>query len=298
LVEVVDNISIINLRNSITVSEVPLDVVAEGLVGLLDEAGQIPSGFGTQVGCLVVLDEGAVEILSAVDGADWERFEPVEGVMTHHDREVGGHDVIVVARGPDGNGVGAQPRLGVRLTVVLLDLGWLEGSGPLDGPEPVGEGGEAVKVVVGLVVATWSLRRVVAPAAAVLVVGVGDAVFLIIPATSLALSSVALTMTVVDAWAQIFLVELEAKVVLVDLLFVIIVGSCRVVTRLGTVGRIVLVQPLGLRGSHMQMSASLDNLGGLLDALKHLEHRGEVGRWRGENFLAVVVEDEVGVEVA
>ena len=46
------------------------------------------------------------------------------------------------------------------------------------------------------------------------------------------------------------------------------------------------------------MSTSLDDLEGLLEALEHLEHRGEVGRWRGEDVLAVVVEDEVGVEVA
>ena len=75
LVEVVDNIPVINLRNGIMVSEVPLDVVAEGLVGLLDDTGQIPSGFGTRAGCLVVLDEGAAEILPAVDGADRVRVD-------------------------------------------------------------------------------------------------------------------------------------------------------------------------------------------------------------------------------
>jgi len=140
--------------------------------------------------------------------------------------------------------------------------------------------------------------RVVPPATAVLVVGVGDAVFLIISATSLALGSIALTITVVDAWAQILLVELEAKVVLVDLLFIIAVGSCRVMTRLGVVGRVVLAQLLGLRGSHMQTRTSLDVLGGLLEAHEHLEHRCEVGGWRGEDVLAVVVEDEVSIEVA
>ena len=67
--EAVDNIPVINLRNGITVSEVPLDVVAEGLVRLLDDASQIPSGFGTRAGCLVVLDESIAEILPAVDGA-------------------------------------------------------------------------------------------------------------------------------------------------------------------------------------------------------------------------------------
>ena len=37
----------------------------------------------------------------------------VEGVATHHDREVGSHDVVVAAGSSDGDGVGAQPRLGV-----------------------------------------------------------------------------------------------------------------------------------------------------------------------------------------
>ena len=100
--------------------------------------------------------------------------------------------------------------------------------------------------------------------------------FLVIPVTSLAVGGVAFMMTVVDAWVQVLLVELEAEVVLVDLLFIVAIGSCRVVTRLGAVGRVVLAQLLGLCGSHMQTSAGLDDLGGLLEALEHLEHRGKV----------------------
>ena len=138
---------------------------------------------------------------------------------------------------------------------------------------------------------------VVAPAAAVLVVGVGDAVFLVVLATSLALGGVALAVTVVDAWAQVLLVELEAEVVLVDL-SIVAVGPCRVVARLGAVGRVVLAQLQGLSGSHVQTSTSLDDHGGFQETLEHLEHHSEVGRWRGEDVLAVVVEDEVSVEVA
>ena len=70
------------------------------------------------------------------------------------------------------------------------------------------------------------------------------------------------------------------------------------VTRLGTVGGVVLAQLLGLRGSHMQTSASLDDLGGLLKTLEHMEYYGEVGRWCSEDVLAVVVEDKVGIDVA
>ena len=112
-VEVVDDVPVISFRNGITVSKIPLDVVAEGLVRLLHDTGQIPSSSGTRARCLIVLDEGVAEILLAVDGAGGERFEPVESLGTHHDREVGGHDVFVAARSSDGDGVGAQPRLGV-----------------------------------------------------------------------------------------------------------------------------------------------------------------------------------------
>ena len=131
-VEVVDDVPVVSFRNSIMISKVPLDVVTEGLARLLFDAGQIPSGFGTREGCLVVLDEGVAELLPAVDGAGRERFEPVEGMATHHDQEVGSHDVVVTASSSDGDGVGAQQRLGVRLAVVLLDPCRLEGGGPLD----------------------------------------------------------------------------------------------------------------------------------------------------------------------
>ena len=133
-------------------------------------------------------------------------------------------------------------------------------------------------------------------AAAVLVVVVGDTMFLVISVTSLVVGGVAFMMTVVDAWAQVLLVELEAEVVLVDLLF-IVAGSCRVKTRLGVVGRAVLAYLLGLCGGHVQTSPILDDLGGLLETLKYLEHRGQVGSRRGEDVLAVVVENEVGVKV-
>ena len=96
----------------------------------------------------------------------------------------------------------------------------------MDGPEPTGEGGEAVEVVAGLVVAAGSSWMVVAPEAAVPVVDVGGAVFLVVLATSLVFGSVAFAVTVVDERAQILLVELKTKIVLVDLLFIIAMGSC------------------------------------------------------------------------
>ena len=69
MVEVVYHIPVINLRNRVTVSKVPLDVVMQGLGGKLRDVAQIPSGFGTRAGCLVVLDEGGAEVLPAVNRA-------------------------------------------------------------------------------------------------------------------------------------------------------------------------------------------------------------------------------------
>ena len=96
LVEVVDNIPVINLCNRVMVSKVPLDVVTQGLGGNLRDAAQIPYGFGTRAGCLVVLDEGGAEVLPAVDQAGRKSFHPVESLADHHDWEVCRHNVVAV----------------------------------------------------------------------------------------------------------------------------------------------------------------------------------------------------------
>ena len=127
LVEVVDHVPVINFRNCVTVSEVPFDIVTQGLRRTLRDAAQIPSSFRTRTGCLVLLDEGIAEILPVVDGAGQECLEPVESLVAHHHQEVGCHDVVVVVCSSDGNGVDAQPHLGFRLTVILLNADWLEG---------------------------------------------------------------------------------------------------------------------------------------------------------------------------
>ena len=62
-------------------------------------------------------------------------------------RKVCRHDVVVAVGSSDGDGVGARPRLGVGFAIEFLDADKLEDRRPLDGSQPVGEGGEAVEVV-------------------------------------------------------------------------------------------------------------------------------------------------------
>ena len=111
-------------------------------------------------------------------------------MAAHHHREVRSHDVVVAVRSPNGDGVGMQPRLGVGFTIELLDADRLEGRGPLDGSQPVGEGGEAIEVV----------RRVLVVAARLMIaVGAGYAVLLVVVAALLPLGSIPLAMKVVNA---------------------------------------------------------------------------------------------------
>ena len=105
--EVVDHIPVINLRNGVIVSKVPFDVVTQGFGGTLRYAAQIPSGFGAQAGCLVVLDEGGAEVLPVVDRAGRKSFEPIESLTAHHHREVRHHDAVVVVGSSDSDGVRA-----------------------------------------------------------------------------------------------------------------------------------------------------------------------------------------------
>ena len=136
--------------------------------------------------------------------------QPFQCQRTHHG-EVGCHDAIIAVGCAYGDGVGAQPCLGVELAIELFDADRLEGRGPLDGSQPVGEGREAVQVVRQVVVV------VAGSAIAVVADAVGCIMLVVIAGTSFPLIVVPLAMTVVDAGSKISAGETVAKVGLVDL---------------------------------------------------------------------------------
>ena len=86
-----------------------------------------------------------------------------------------------------------QPRLGIGVAIKLFDADRLEGRRPLDGSQPVGEGRETVEVVSRVVVVLVGLM------VAVVAVGAGYAVLLIVAAASLPFGGVPLMMSAVDA---------------------------------------------------------------------------------------------------
>ena len=114
-------------------------------------------------------------------------------MSAHHYRGVCRHDVIIAVCSSDSDGVGAQPRLGVGFSIEFLDADRLEGRGPLDGSQPIGEGRGAIEVVGQVVVVPAGLMITVVAVAA------GYTVLLILVAASLLLGSIPLAMPVVDA---------------------------------------------------------------------------------------------------
>jgi len=161
----------------------------------------------------------------------------------------------------------------------------------LDGSQPVGKGGEAVEVI----------RRVVVIAArstiAIAMVGDRCIMLLVVVATSFPLGVVPFAMTVVDAGSKTATIEAVAKIWLVDLLATAMGAYRAVGARLRPIVGVLPSQALCLGCCNVEMSASFCNLGSLEKALEYLEYSGHVGRWRGEDLMAVVVQDELIFEV-
>ena len=125
-----------------------------------------------------------------------------------------------------------QPHLGVRFAIELLDADQLEGRRSLDGAQPVGEGEEAIQIIVEVIVdddgvATSRQDEVATPVA--VAVGTRSAMFVVVAAAMLLFGSVVITMTVVDAGSQILAVKAVAEIGLINLL-VVGAGASRVVS--------------------------------------------------------------------
>jgi len=75
-------------------------------------------------------------------------------------------------------------------------------------------------------------------------------------------------------------------------------GAYRAVgARLRPVVGVLLPQALSLGCCNVETSTGFCNLRSLRKILDYLEYGGHVCRWRGEDFMAVVVQDELVLEV-
>ena len=167
----------------------------------------------------------------------------------------------------------------------------LEGRGPLDGSQPVGEGGEAVEVVCRVVVVAARL------AIAVVAIGAGCTMLFIVAATLLPLGIVPLATAVVDAWSKVTTVEAGTGIRQVDLLLVAMRAYRAVGARLRPVVGVLLPQALNLGCCNVETSTGFLDLGSLGKTIEYLKNGGHVGGWRGEDLVAVIVQDELVLEV-
>ena len=87
------------------------------------------------------------------------------------------------------------------------------------------------------------------------------------------------------------------KIRLVDFL-VLAMGAYRAVgARLRPVVGVLLPQALGLGCYNVEMSTGFCNLGSLRETLEYWEYGSHVCRWHGEDFVAVIIQDELMFEV-
>ena len=128
-------------------------------------------------------------------------------------------------------------------------------------------------------------------------VGTGYAVLLVVAAMSLPLGIVPLAMMVVYAGSEVAAVKAGMKIWLVDLLVPVMGAYPAVGARLRPIVGALILQALSLGCCNMETSTGFCNLRGLRNILEYLEYGGHVCRWRGKDIMAIVVQDELVLEV-
>ena len=169
----------------------------------------------------------------------------------------------------------------------------------MDGAQPVGDGGEAVEVVVKVVVedGITKLGRDKVSTLVAVTVGARGTVFFVVAAAVLLLSGVTITVSVVDAGMQTLAVKVVSEIGLVGLLVASVEASRVEGTRLHPISRVLLSHMLVLSCCDMETSTSFFDFMGVGKRLEYLEYGGHVGRWRGEDIMAVVLQHELILQV-
>ena len=105
-----------------------MDVISQGLVGLLLAALDVPGIPRTKIRPLEIPDEDPLEIRPVVDAVRWEEFEPCSNMLPHVDGEVLNDEVVIIhSFGSTGEPEVFEPHTRIRLSGIFGDVGrWSE----------------------------------------------------------------------------------------------------------------------------------------------------------------------------
>ena len=105
-----------------------MDVIPQGLVGLLLAALEILGIPRMDIGPLEISGEDPLEIYPVADAVGRKEFEPCSNMLPHADREVLDHEVVIIhSSGSVGEPEVFEPYIRVCFLGVSSDVGgWLE----------------------------------------------------------------------------------------------------------------------------------------------------------------------------
>ena len=105
-----------------------MDVIPQGLVGLLLVALEVPGVPRADKHPLEVPDEDPLEVRPVADAVLWEEFEPCSNMFSHVDGEVLNDEVVIIHSSSSAGELKVfEPYTRVRLPDILGDVGrWSE----------------------------------------------------------------------------------------------------------------------------------------------------------------------------
>ena len=91
-----NDIYIDDFRKGVALPQEPMDVIPQGLIGLLLVALEVPGIPRTDIHPLEISNEHPLEIHPVVDAVGWMEFEPCSNMLPHADGEVLLDEVVII----------------------------------------------------------------------------------------------------------------------------------------------------------------------------------------------------------
>ena len=122
--ERVDDVRIYDIGKGVALLREPMDVIPQGLVGLLLVALEVPGVPRADIRPLEVPDEDPFEVRPVTDAVMREEFKPHSNMFSHTNGEVLNDEVIIIhSSGSTGEPEVFEPNAWVRLPSVFGDVG-------------------------------------------------------------------------------------------------------------------------------------------------------------------------------
>ena len=122
--ECADDVHVDDIREGVASLGEPMDVILQGLTGLLLVALEVPGVTRADIRPLEISDEDPLEVRPVTDAVVQEEFKPCSNMFPHVDGEIlNDEKVIIHPSGSAGETEIVEPNTGVCLPGVLGDVG-------------------------------------------------------------------------------------------------------------------------------------------------------------------------------